>query len=89
MAKVQIGSPKAWLTFVCFYLMFGVLVVAQTVNADRVWLFLLLGYFLLGSVVIAARMWRMRGDRSKFWSSAHGSQVGILPAKWRRWVLGE
>jgi glycerol uptake facilitator-like aquaporin len=89
LAKLQIGSPKAWLTLFGFYLVFGILMVTQTSLADRATDGLLFSYFVLGSIVIAVRMWRMRGNPAKFWGSAHAGQAGLLPAKWRSWTLGE
>jgi hypothetical protein len=90
-SRLQFGSVRALLTFIGFLLVFGILVQMDKgsgiINyALRVlwWAFL-----LIGSIVILIRMWRTRGSLDKFWKSAHGGQVGILPSKWRRWVLGE
>jgi hypothetical protein len=54
------------------------------------WAALLLTFFLIGSVAIFIRMWRTRGNPDDFWKSADRlGQIGFLPPKWRRWVLGE
>ena len=88
-SRLQFGL-RALLTFIGFLLVFGILVELDKgsgiiSNALRALLWALL---LIGSVVILIRMWRTRGS-PKFWNSAHGGQIAVLPPKWRRWVLGE
>jgi hypothetical protein len=51
-------------------------------------MFIILGLLVLGSATIVVRMWRVRGDRSKFWRAAHGGQVGKRTPKLRRWMEG-
>jgi hypothetical protein len=91
-SRLQFGSLRAFLTFIGFLLVFGILAeLDKSSHVLRVlWLALWLTFLLIASVVILIRMWRRRGDPGEFWKLAHrGGQIGLLPPKWRRWVLGE
>jgi hypothetical protein len=79
------------LTFIGFLLVFGILAAADKHHGiiSVIWVALLLAFLLIGSVANLIRMWRSRGTPNEFWKSAHRGQIGFLPPKWRRWVLGE
>jgi hypothetical protein len=90
-SRLQFGSVRALLTFIGFLLVFGILTAADKRYGiiSVLWVALLLAFLLIGSVANLIRMWRTRGTPNEFWKSAHRGQIGFLPPKWRRWVLGE
>jgi hypothetical protein len=91
-SRLKFGSVRALLTFVGFLVVFGVLVELDKGSraVGVLWITLWCTFLLIASVLVLIRMWRMRGSPDEFWKSAHrGGQIGVLPPKWRRWVLGE
>jgi hypothetical protein len=89
-ARLQIGSAKAWGVFACFVLvMLGTLMAHQTAIIDRAWLLLCLGFLMFSMVVVFMRMRRMKGRRAAYWRSTHIWTTDLVPAKWRRWMLDE
>jgi hypothetical protein len=69
----------------------GILIELNRISSitDRVLLFLWLAFLVLGSVILLVRGWRVRNNPVELQRALHGGQLGILPRKWRRWVLGE
>lgn len=49
----------------------------------------ILAFYLIGSLIIIVHMWRSRGNQDNFWRVAHRGQLGVVPVRWRRWLLGE
>jgi hypothetical protein len=89
--RLQLGSRRALLTFIGFVLVFGILAEFNKEYSiiNYIWLTVRLVFLLVLSSVIIILMWRKRARPDEFWRSAHRGQIGALPPKWRRWILGE
>lgn len=55
---------------------------------DTVLVFLALGFCLISSVVLLFR-WFVRRPGEALHRMAWGSELAVLPARWRRWLLDE
>jgi hypothetical protein len=73
------------LVFLAFLSVVTLLVGSQSKGLD---LFLGLGLYLTGSVVVLVKVLvKKAGDRD--WRSGWGNQLAALPRSWQRWLLDE
>lgn len=82
----MLGKPRA---FVHFFIVIAVLAVALAIGSRTLNTAIgLLGiaFLLVGSVAALWKMWRERGNPQ---ANTFPSQIGWLPKKWQKWMLGE
>jgi hypothetical protein len=90
-SKIQLGSSRAFAVFLGSHIVIALLAKLDNgsglINRARRGLFWT--FILRGSALVLIRTWRARGNPDELRTVTHGGQVGVLPPKWRRWVLGE
>jgi hypothetical protein len=83
--KRTIFNSKALVEFFLACLVLGFLIALHSKTIDTIWIFLWLGFILVGSVVVLWRIWK-HPDELKHRGMG---QVSALPWRWQKWVLGE
>jgi hypothetical protein len=82
----MLGKPRA---FVHFFIVVAVLIAVLAIQSKALNAAIgILGLSILfvGSVVA---LWRIWSERSNSEAKTFPSQIGWLPRKWRKWILGE
>ena len=74
--------------FLIFLSVLALLLAQHSKELDGSLVFLILGFYLAGSVIILCRT-LARKSRNSCSRSGWGSELSPLPASWRRWLLDE
>ena len=82
----MLGKPRALVHFFIVIAVLGAVLAIGSRTLDAAIGLLLLAFFVVGS---CAALWRIWSDRGRGENSAFPSQIGWLPRKWQKWLLGE
>jgi hypothetical protein len=85
----MIGRPQAFVELFIFLVVFGIVIAFASRRVDTGIAVAGCAFVIIGSLV---SIWKARQARKNPKYQKYGyisSQVGILPKKWRNWVLGE
>jgi hypothetical protein len=82
----MLGKPRAFVHFLVVIAVLGAILAMQSKGLNAAITFLLLAFFIVGSVAALWKMWSKRGDPQ---TNTFPSQIGWLPKRWQKWVLGE
>lgn len=82
----MLGRPRAFVEFFVFLAILGAVLAigSRTLNSGIA--FLLLGYFVVVSMIILWRTWKNRHNPQV---NGFPSQLSVLPKRWQKWALGE
>jgi hypothetical protein len=82
----MLGKPRAFVHFFIVIAALGAVLAFRSEGLNAVITLLLLGFFIVGSVVV---LWKMWGERGNPHANTFPSQIAWLPKRWQKWLLGE
>jgi hypothetical protein len=82
----MLGKPRAWVHFLVFVVVFGAILAIGSRVLNSTVAFFALAFVAAGSV---AALWTMWKERNNPEANTFPSQIGFLPKKWQKWMLGE
>lgn len=82
----MLGKPRAFVHFFVFVAILGLVLAIGSPALNSAIAFVGLGFFVVGSIIAARRIWKVRGDPK---ANTFPSSISVLPKKWQKWVLGD
>lgn len=82
----MLGKPRAFVHFFIVIAVLGALLAIRSDALNTAIGLLLIGFILVGSVAALWKIWKERGNPQ---ANTYPSQIGWLPKKWQKWMLGE
>jgi hypothetical protein len=82
----MLGKPRAFVHFFIVIAVLGAVLAIQSKVLNAAIGVLGLAFLFVGSVAALWKIWSDRGNRE---ANAFPSQIGWLPEKWQKWMLGE
>jgi hypothetical protein len=82
----MLGKPRAFIHFILVIVALGALLAIRWNGMDAAMSWLLLAVLVVGAIVA---LWQVWSGRAYARANTFPSQLGAMPKKWQKWVLGE
>ena len=82
----MLGKPRAFIHFFVVVAVLGAVLAIQSKALNAAIGMLGLAFLVVGSV---AALWKIWSERENPEANTFPSQIGWLPKKWQKWILGE